>query len=91
MFLMALSTSNIVKAEDSTLVATPEVSSQVQDEQQGQIKGNKDSFDKAVESMDNKDYQSAIVYLSAYITSKPKNMKHINSVGIVFTHYDNLF
>ena len=37
MFLMALSASNIVKAEDSTLVATPEVSSQVQDEQQGQI------------------------------------------------------
>ena len=39
MFLMALSASNIVKAEDSTLVVTPEVSSQVQDEQQGQIKG----------------------------------------------------
>lgn len=84
MFLMALSASNIVKAEDSTLVATPEVSSQVQDEQQGQIKGNKDSFDKAVESMDNKDYQSAIVYLSAYITSKPKKYEAYKLRGDCF-------
>ena len=84
MFLMALSASNIVKAEDSTLVATSEVSSQVQDEQQGQIKGNKDSFDKAVESMDNKDYQSAIVYLSAYITSKPKKYEAYKLRGDCF-------
>ena len=84
MFLMALSASNIVEAEDSTLVATPEVSSQVQDEQQGQIKGNKDSFDKAVESMDNKDYQSAIVYLSAYITSKPKKYEAYKLRGDCF-------
>ncbi len=81
---MALSASNIVKAEDSTVVSTPEVSSQVQDEQQGQIKGNKDSFDKAVESMDNKDYQSAIVYLSAYITSKPKKYEAYKLRGDCF-------
>lgn len=84
MFLMALSASNIVKAEDSTVVATPEVLSQVQDEQQSQIKGNKDSFDKAVEAMNNKDYQSAIVYLSAYITSKPKKYEAYKLRGDCF-------
>ena len=84
MFLMALSASNIVKAEDSTVVTAPELSSQVQDEQQNQIKGNKDSFDNAVEAMNNKDYQSAIVYLSAYITSKPKKYEAYKLRGDCF-------
>ena len=82
MFLMALSASNIVKADESTVVTTSETA-QVQDEQT-QIKGNKDSYDKAIESMENKDYQSAIVYLSAYINSKPKKYEAYKLRGDCF-------
>lgn len=82
MFLMALSASNIVKADESTVVTTSETE-QVQEEQT-QIKGNKDSYDKAIESMDNKDYQSAIVYLSAYINSKPKKYEAYKLRGDCF-------
>lgn len=82
MFLMALSASNIAKADENAVVTTSETA-QVQDTQT-QIKGNKDSYDKAIESMDNKDYQSAIVYLSAYINSKPKKYEAYKLRGDCF-------
>lgn len=41
-------------------------------QQQEQVKDNKDALEKAQEAIDNKDYQSAIVYLTGYISSKPK-------------------
>lgn len=40
--------------------------------QQEQVKDNKDVLEKAQEAIDVKDYQSAIVYLTGYISSKPK-------------------
>ncbi len=47
-------------------------SDQVQISEDENIKANKATLDKAVGAMNNKDYQSAIVYLTAYINSKPK-------------------
>lgn len=41
----------------------------VQDEQ---LKANKDTLEKAQTAIANKDYQTAIVYLTGYISSKPK-------------------
>ena len=42
------------------------------EEQQPQIKANKDTFEKAKSLMAEKDFQAAIDYLTAYINGKPK-------------------
>lgn len=80
MFLMALGACNFAMADDA--VTSPTDSVLTIDEQQ--IKGNKDSFDKAVECMDKKDFQSAIVYLTAYISSKPKKYEAYKLRGDCF-------
>ena len=66
---MLLGTYNIACAEDSNVAIDDSKASESQNQE---IKGNKDVFEKAVQCMDKKDYQSAIVYLTAYINSKPK-------------------
>ncbi len=69
MMLMVLGTcsiSNRTYAADD--VQSVELSAPVIDE----IKGNKEAFEKAEELIANKDYNSAIVYLDAFIQSKPK-------------------
>lgn len=80
MFLMALGicniTSNNVFAQDDSTVT--------QEQAQEEIKANKDTFDQAVESINNKDYQSAIVYLTAYISSKPKKYEAYKLRGDAF-------
>lgn len=80
MFLMALGACNFAMADDAVTSAADSVLTI--DEQQ--IKGNKDSFDKAVECMDKKDFQSAIVYLTAYISSKPKKYEAYKLRGDCF-------
>lgn len=80
MFLMALGACNFAMADDAVTSASDSVLTI--DEQQ--IKGNKDSFDKAVECMDKKDFQSAIVYLTAYISSKPKKYEAYKLRGDCF-------
>lgn len=52
--------------------------------QDDQVKSNKDSFDKAVEAMERKDYQSAIVYLTGYISAKPKKYEAYKLRGQAF-------
>lgn len=56
-----------VYAQEQSEVADTELT-----QQQEQVKDNKDALEKAQEAIDNKDYQSAIVYLTGYISSKPK-------------------
>ena len=43
-----------------------------QEPEQNQMKANKDTFEKAKSLMEEKDYNSAIEYLTAYINGKPK-------------------
>lgn len=83
MMLMVLGTcsiSNRTYAADD--VQSVELSATVIDE----IKGNKEAFEKAEELIANKDYNSAIVYLDAFIQSKPKNMKDINFAVMRIMH-----
>lgn len=49
-----------------------------------EIKANKETFEKAQEAMANKDFQSAIVYLSVYIDSKPKKYEAYKLRGECF-------
>jgi len=69
MMLMVLGTCSICSktyaAED---VQSVELSAPLGEE----IKGNKDAYEKAAEFITNKDYNSAIPYLNAFIQSKPK-------------------
>ena len=69
MMLMFLGTCSICSktyaAED---VQSVELSAPLGEE----IKGNKDAYEKAAELITNKDYNSAIPYLNAFIQSKPK-------------------
>jgi len=52
--------------------------------EEDEIKANKETFEKAQEAMDRKDFQSAIVYLSAYIASKPKKYEAYKLRGRCF-------
>ncbi len=49
-----------------------------------QIKANKETFEKAQEAISKKDYQSAIVYLTAYISSKSKKYEAYKLRGEAF-------
>jgi len=87
MMIMALGVCNIVsekvQAQDEVIQspALVEADTPAKDEE---IKGNKESFDKAVELMDKKDYQEAISYLTAYINSKPKKYEAYKLRGDAF-------
>lgn len=82
MFLLVLGTCNIgvnnVLAQEDNL---KESAAPVQEN----IKVDEgDFYDKAVASMDKKDYQSAIVYLTNYITAKPKKYEGYKLRGDAF-------
>lgn len=66
-FALVLSMSAPVSAQEDDVDF-----SQVQDVQTQKIKANKDSLNKAQEAINNKDFQTAINLLTAYINSKPK-------------------
>ena len=51
---------------------------------QEEIKANQETLDKAFEFMNNKDYSSAIVYLTNYIQSKPKKYEAYKMRGECF-------
>ena len=51
---------------------------------QDDIKANKETLEKAEEAIFNKDFQSAIVYLTAYINSKPKKYEAYKLRGDAF-------
>ncbi|MBR1423965.1 hypothetical protein IJ579_00205 [bacterium] len=53
----------------------------VQDEN---IKVNKETYEKAIEAINKKDFQSAIVYLTAYINSKPRKYEAYKYRGDAF-------
>jgi len=78
---MALGVCNIVFAQDGTTQA--DTQSETSSEQES-IKANKETLEKAQEAMAKKDYQSAIVYLSAYISSKPKKYEAYKLRGECF-------
>lgn len=75
----AINTNCCVYASDNSN-ASSETAEPVQEE----IKGNKDAFEKASDCINNKDYQSAIVYLTAYITAKPKKYEAYKLRGDAF-------
>src|SRR5574344_80444 len=75
----AINTNCCVYASDNSN-ASSETAEPVQEE----IKGNKDAFEKASDCINNKDYQSAIVYLTAYITAKPKKYEAYKLRGDTF-------
>ncbi len=68
-------------AEDAVTPVDESAQAQVEDKE---IKANKETFEKAQEAMANKDYQSAIVYLSVYIASKPKKYEAYKLRGECF-------
>lgn len=78
MFLGACEVSNTVLAkEENKPVAISEVN-------QEEVKANKETLEKAEQALSNKDYQSAIVYLTAYINSKPKKYEAYKLRGDAF-------
>lgn len=54
------------------------------DVNQADVKANKETLEKAETSMANKDFQSAIVYLTAYISNKPKKYEAYKLRGDCF-------
>lgn len=68
-------------AEESVAVSDEAVPTSVEDKE---IKANKETFEKAQDAMVNKDFQSAIVYLSVYIASKPKKYEAYKLRGECF-------
>lgn len=79
-FLMVLGTTTIAGAEETN----PSLTSDTTQVSESEIKGNKEAIEKAEQYMKNKDYQSAIVYLSAYIGSKPKKYEGYKLRGDCF-------
>ena len=82
MLVMVLGASGIstspVFAKDDT---NPAVTSEID---QDEIKANKETLEKAQTSIDKKDFQSAIVYLTVYINSKPKKYEAYKLRGDAF-------
>lgn len=70
-----------VAEEAVTPVEEESAPTQVEDKE---IKANKETFEKAQEAVNNKDFQSAIVYLSVYIASKPKKYEAYKLRGECF-------
>lgn len=68
-------------AEEAVTVNEESMPIHVEDKE---IKLNKEAFEKAHEAMANKDFQSAIVYLSVYIASKPKKYEAYKLRGECF-------
>ena len=69
--------SSVLAKETNSPVTTSEVN-------QEEVKANKETLEKAEQAMANKDYQSAIVYLTAYINSKPKKYEAYKLRGDAF-------
>lgn len=79
--IMMLSISNINIPAFSVDKSEPVENQSVETEE---IKVNRETLEKASNAIANKDYQSAIVYLTAYINNRPKNMKPTKCVGKLF-------
>lgn len=80
--LMALSAYNI-SAEVNAQGAAENQQAAVEAEEES-IKANKDTLERASEAIAKKDYQSAIVLLTAYINSKPKKYEAYKLRGEAF-------
>ena len=78
MLLGASEVSNVVYAKDEN---KPVVTSEVN---QDDVKANKEALEKAEQAMVKKDYQSAVVYLTAYINAKPKKYEAYKLRGDAF-------
>ncbi|MBQ8669353.1 hypothetical protein IJ472_06205 [bacterium] len=72
-----ISTNPAFAKDDTTPVVTSEID-------QDEIKANKETLEKAQASIDKKDFQSAIVYLTVYINSKPKKYEAYKLRGDAF-------
>ncbi len=77
--IMMLGVSAIAEEEPSMVSEAT-----VQAEENELIKANKETFEKAQEAINKKDYQSAIVYLTAYISSKSKKYEAYKLRGEAF-------
>lgn len=87
MIIMALGACNISFGSESAqeqTAETPVLETTAQPADEQGIKGNKETFDKAVELMSKKDFQGAISYLTAYINSKPKKYEAYKLRGDAF-------
>lgn len=72
-----VSSNSVFAKDENKPVAISEVN-------QEEVKANKETLEKAEHAMANKDYQSAIVYLTAYINSKPKKYEAYKLRGDAF-------
>ncbi len=75
----------IIKAaeqKEQVFTEAENVSDAIIDE--GKVKANKETLDKAQSAFDNKDYQSTIVYTTIYINSKPKKYEAYQLRGDAF-------
>ncbi len=77
--VMMLGVSTIAAEEPAVVSETA-----VQTEENEQIKANRETFEKAQDAINKKDYQAAIVYLTAYISSKPKKYEAYKLRGEAF-------
>lgn len=71
---------SVIAEDDGASVSEPVVQAQENE----QIKASRETFEKAQEAINKKDYQSAIVYLTAYISSKSKKYEAYKLRGEAF-------
>ena len=79
--IMMLSISNINIPAFSVYKSEPVENQSVETEE---IKVNRETLEKASNAIANKDYQSAIVYLTAYINNRPKKYEAYKMRGEAF-------
>ncbi len=80
--IMVLGITNISYAEEIQSIENSTNTTISQEDEN--IKANKATYEKAVLAMENKDYQSAIVYLTVYINAKPKKYEAYKLRGDCF-------
>ncbi len=84
--VVALASFNIAVADEAVVDADKTVSEAVQVEDNAEVQeaSKKNTMELAIDSMSRKDYQSAIVYLTSYITAKPKKYEAYKLRGECF-------